>query len=128
MLLRGCYLRNTEEVTGIVINVGHSTKMMMNFANSRNKQSRNEKMLNQFIYYIFLLQLGLCIFCSMYATLWERSNIEQKLSYLEIQYQYKKKWLSYLMWALVRLGSWIIMFTYFIPISLVVTIEAVRVG
>jgi phospholipid-transporting ATPase len=128
MLLRGCYLRNTEEVTGIVINVGHSTKMMMNSANSRNKQSRNEKMLNQFIYYIFLLQLGLCIFCSMYATLWERSNIEQKLSYLEIQYQYKKKWLSYLMWALVRLGSWIIMFTYFIPISLVVTIEAVRVG
>ena len=128
MLLRGCYLRNTEEVTGIVINVGHSTKMMMNSANSRNKQSRNEKMLNQFIYYIFLLQLGLCIFCSMYATLWERSNIEQKLSYLEIQYHYKKKWLSYLMWALVRLGSWIIMFTYFIPISLVVTIEAVRVG
>lgn len=128
MLLRGCYLRNTEEVAGIVINVGHSTKMMMNSANSRNKQSRNEKMLNQFIYYIFLLQLGLCIFCSMYATLWERSNIEQKLSYLEIQYQYKKKWLSYLMWALVRLGSWIIMFTYFIPISLVVTIEAVRVG
>ena len=128
MLLRGCYLRNTEEVTGIVINVGHNTKMMMNSANSRNKQSRNEKMLNQFIYYIFLLQLGLCIFCSMYATLWERSNIEQKLSYLEIQYQYKKKWLSYLMWALVRLGSWIIMFTYFIPISLVVTIEAVRVG
>lgn len=128
MLLRGCYLRNTEEVAGIVINVGHSTKMMMNSANSRNKHSRNEKMLNQFIYYIFLLQLGLCIFCSMYATLWERSNIEQKLSYLEIQYQYKKKWLSYLMWALVRLGSWIIMFTYFIPISLVVTIEAVRVG
>ncbi len=32
------------------------------------------------------------------------------------------------MWALMRLGSWIIMFTYFIPISLVVTIEGVRVA
>jgi phospholipid-transporting ATPase len=102
--------------------------MMMNSAKSRNKQSRNEKMLNQFIYYIFLLQLGLCIFCSMYATLWERANVDRKLSYLEINYKYKKKWVSYLMWALVRLGSWIIMFTYFIPISLVVTIEAVRLG
>ena len=49
ILLRGCYLRNTEYVTGIVVNVGHSTKMMMNSAKSRNKQSRNEKMLNQFI-------------------------------------------------------------------------------
>lgn len=35
--------------------------------------------------------------------------------------------MNYLVWALYRLGSWILMFTYFIPISLVVSIEFVRI-
>ena len=34
--------------------------------------------------------------------------------------------MNYFMLCIVRLGSWILMFTYFIPISLVVTIEFVR--
>jgi phospholipid-transporting ATPase len=100
--------------------------MMMNSAKVQPKISRNEKMFNKYIAYIFCLQLALCLFSSIYSTLWERANIEKKLSYLEIHHTYNKQWKSYLIWALVRFGSWIIMFTYFIPISLVVTIEAVR--
>jgi phospholipid-transporting ATPase len=84
-------------------------------------------MFNKQVIYIFCLQFALCLFGAIYATLWEKANIEKKLSYLEIHHIYKNKWKSYLMWALVRFGSWIIMFTYFIPISLVVTIEGVRV-
>jgi hypothetical protein len=35
--------------------------------------------------------------------------------------------MNYFIWAIFRLGSWILMFTYFIPISLVVSIEFVRI-
>ena len=34
--------------------------------------------------------------------------------------------MKYFVWCIIKLGSWILMFTYFIPISLVVTIEFVR--
>jgi phospholipid-transporting ATPase len=34
--------------------------------------------------------------------------------------------MNYFVWCIIKLGSWILMFTYFIPISLVVTIEFVR--
>ena len=84
-------------------------------------------MLNRQIVYIFLLQLALCIFASVYGTIWEKNN-KQSEYYLSIELTKKKIWVNYLLWTMTELGSWILMFTYFIPISLVVTVELVRVA
>lgn len=92
------------------------------------KMSRNEHMLNNQIAWIFGLMLCLCIFASIYGTLWERSPRSFRHSYLEIKRPEDRAWVKYLEWGMTRMGSWILMFTYFIPISLVVTIELVRVA
>jgi phospholipid-transporting ATPase len=55
VLLRGSSLKNTEHIYGVIVYVGHSTKIMKNSANSRVKVSCNEKMLNRQIMYIFCL-------------------------------------------------------------------------
>lgn len=126
LLLRGSSLKNTEFIQGVVVYVGHQTKIMKNSANSRVKVSCNEKMLNRQILYIFCLQLGLCLFGAIYGTLVEKANITESLSYLEIQQEYSTLRMNYFVWCIIKLGSWILMFTYFIPISLVMTIEFVR--
>jgi phospholipid-transporting ATPase len=84
-------------------------------------------MLNRQIVYIFIMQVVLCIFASIYGTHWELEKRETTYGYLNITFVHKKVWINYLLWTLVRFGTWILMFTYFIPISLVVTIEIVRV-
>ena len=40
LLLRGCVLRNTEWVLGIVVNTGHDTKVMMSNTETKNKVSK----------------------------------------------------------------------------------------
>ncbi len=58
--------------------------------------------------------------------MWERENRE-KAEYLSINLLYegneKRSWAELFF---MRFGTWILMFTNFIPISLVVTIEFVR--
>ena len=46
-LLRGSILRNTAFIYGVVVYVGHNTKIMMNSTVSKVKVSRNERMLNK---------------------------------------------------------------------------------
>jgi len=46
LLLRGCTLRNTSRMLGIVTYTGHNTKIMMNSLGYRSKQSKVFKQLN----------------------------------------------------------------------------------
>lgn len=46
LLLRGSNLRNTEFIWGVVVFVGHDSKIMLNSTSARNKFSRNEKATN----------------------------------------------------------------------------------
>ena len=99
---------------------------MKNSSKARQKISRNEKMLNRQIINIFILQISICLFASIYGTLWERENNHPTYPYLQIELNHKSHWSKSLKWIMIRFGSWILMFTYFIPISLVITIEIVR--
>ena len=78
LLLRGSSLKNTDCIFGVVVYVGHETKIMKNGAVSKIKMSKNERMLNRQIVYIFLLQLALCIFASVYGTIWEKNNKQRE--------------------------------------------------
>ena len=74
LLLRGSSLKHTECIYGAVVYVGHDSRIMQNSSNSKIKLSRNEKMLNRLIIYIFLLQLSLCFFAAIYGTEWMKNN------------------------------------------------------
>jgi len=55
--LRGCSLRNTEYVYGVVGYTGHDTKTMLNSVKSRPKKSTLEVAMSRQIVYVFAVQV-----------------------------------------------------------------------
>ena len=43
VMLRGCVLRNTEWIVGIIVNTGHDTKIMMSATETKSKTSTSMK-------------------------------------------------------------------------------------
>jgi len=120
-ILRGCSLRNTEWIYGLVAYTGHQTKIMLNSVNAKPKQSNLEKTMSKEILIIFFVQCFLCLGSGLYYSLWTSNNMEY-LSYLHLGDTF-----SVLDETLVRFGNWILIFTNFVPISLLVTLEMVKV-
>jgi magnesium-transporting ATPase (P-type) len=54
MLLRGCFVRNTEYVIGIVVYTGMKTKIMMNLKKPLHKISNIMRLMNKMLYSVFL--------------------------------------------------------------------------
>lgn len=65
MLWRGCVLRNTNWVVGMVVYAGHETRIMLNSGNTPSKRSRIEKTMNIQIIYSFFLLFSLCLIASI---------------------------------------------------------------
>ncbi|KAF9911547.1 hypothetical protein BX616_010561 [Lobosporangium transversale] len=61
ILLRGCVLRNTEHVIGMVLFTGVDTKIMLNSGDTPSKRSRIEKDLNFHIVMNFIILFALSI-------------------------------------------------------------------
>lgn len=55
MVLRGCKLKNTDWILGIVIYTGQDTAIMMNGSNPFTKTSNIERKVNKFILIILTL-------------------------------------------------------------------------
>ena len=53
-MLRGCRLRNTKDMIGIVAYVGHETKIMKNSIIGKPKKSDLEKITQKMILFVFL--------------------------------------------------------------------------
>lgn len=123
-ILRGCSLRNSKFVIGIIAYTGHDTKIMLNSTKARAKRSKVEMLMNKLIITVFLFQILFCVFCGFYNAIWY-SNNQNKLSYLEIDLNGTKDNAFYYN-LFVRMGNWLIIFQNFVPISLIVTLEMVK--
>jgi len=82
-VLRGCSLRNTHYIIGIISYTGHETKIMLNSTKARAKRSKLESAMNKQIIIVFIFQLIFCLFSSLYGAVWYTHHSEE-LSYLEI--------------------------------------------
>lgn len=65
LLLRGCQIRNTEFVTGVVAYTGPHSKIIMNSGRTPSKRSRIEKQMNPQIILSFVLLLVICLTCAI---------------------------------------------------------------
>ena len=74
MILRGCNLRNTEYVYGVVIFSGHDTKIMMNSMAAKYKFSGLELYTNYAILVVLLVQFILASVGALTGTLWIIKN------------------------------------------------------
>lgn len=65
VLLRGCTVRNTEAVVGIVIYAGHETKALLNNSGPRYKRSRLERQMNCDVLWCVLLLVCMSLFSAV---------------------------------------------------------------
>lgn len=117
VVYRGCVLRNTESVIGVVIFTGEETKIRMNnIKNPRTKSPKLQKNIN----YIVIFMVCVVVLLSAFSTMSQR-----------IQYQNnrEKTWYLYQqdVGVAATLMGFIIMYNTLIPLSLYVTMEIIKV-
>ncbi|CAD8145283.1 unnamed protein product [Paramecium pentaurelia] len=122
-ILRGCALRNVNFIYGIVCYNGHDSKIMLNSVKAQPKRSHLERTMNWFIIVIFLLQMVMCGLGGYLNSSWQQIHNSQ-LSYLDIlitdpEHNFVKN-------LFIKWGNWILIFTNFVPISLLVSLEMVK--
>ena len=97
---------------------------MKNSFKARAKKSHLEQTLGQQIIFIFLVQVGICIFAALFYMIYYRDN-KDELDYLFINQEKAEDNYDYYNFF-VRFGNWILIFNNFVPISLLVTLEMVK--
>ena len=70
LLLRGCTLRNTDFIEGMVVYAGHETKAMLNNRSPRYKRSKLERRINRDVIYCVVLLLLMCFLSAISSALW----------------------------------------------------------
>lgn len=121
-LLRGSSLRNTDYIIGAVVYTGHETKIMLNSSKANNKFSHLESKMNDEIIKIFIMQVLLCVFCATCYLIWFHNAEDDTEEYLELDELDQHGFLLFVL----MFFSWMLIFTNFVPISLIVTLEVVK--
>lgn len=122
LLLRGSRLRNTDFIVGVAIYQGHDTKIMQNSAQAKYKFSKLELSMNTTIILTFCVQLVLALVGAVTGTV-QTLGDAKGASYLGAGDK-KSTGFTYLLFQ--QVGTWILIFTNFVPISLMVTVELVK--
>uniref|UniRef100_A0A8D0BB27 Phospholipid-transporting ATPase n=1 Tax=Salvator merianae TaxID=96440 RepID=A0A8D0BB27_SALMN len=125
LLLRGCTVRNTEVIVGIVIYAGPETKAMLNNRGPRYKRSKIEKRLNVDILFCVGILLIMCLTGAFGHGIWNGNLLEPPLYVIpDINGNYLAPALA----AFYMFLTMIILLQILIPISLYVSIELVKLG
>ncbi|MCJ1436635.1 hypothetical protein MMC27_006015 [Xylographa pallens] len=121
LMLRGCSLRNTEWVLGVVIFTGEETKIMINSGVSTRKRSRITRELNWNVVYNFMILLGMCIVSGVVngVTFGEGNH-----SFVFFEYGSIGK--TPALNGFITFWTGIILFQNLVPISLYITLEVIK--
>lgn len=125
LLLRGCTIRNTEAVVGIVVYAGHETKAMLNNSGPRYKRSKLERRANTDVLWCVLLLIVMCLTGALGHGIW-LSRYENML-FFNIP-EPDGRVLSPVLTGFYVFWTMIILLQVLIPISLYVSIEIVKLG
>lgn len=121
LLLRGCSLRNTEWVLGVVIYTGQDTKIMLNSGITPSKRSRISRELNWNVIYNFIILLFMCLVSGIVqGATWAQGN--NSLDYFEFGSIGGSPPLD----GFITFWSAVILFQNLVPISLYISLEIIR--
>jgi phospholipid-transporting ATPase len=127
LLLKGCTLKNTGFVYGIVVYTGHSTKIMKNAKYPPIKVSNVMRVMNMLLYSIFGFLFLIAIFFALAYILWQR-NKGVSYSYLQL-YNSKGVLVSpgvSVTDFFIKFLTFIVSYAHLVPISLYVALEFVK--
>ncbi|CAG9319750.1 unnamed protein product [Blepharisma stoltei] len=121
ILLRGCYLKNTKYIFGIVIYTGSESKIMLNSKEAPSKISNVLRRMNKMLYTVFIFQGAICIIFAISCISWGTANIEDH-EYLGVDS--KPQASDFFLQAL----TFLVAYSHLIPISLYVALEIVKLS
>ena len=121
LLLRGCSLRNTKWVVGVVVFTGDDTKIMLNAGVTPTKQSRMSRELNYYVLLNFLLLFVICFISGLVNGLYYRKTGTSR-DYFEFGTIAGSPSVNGLVGFFVAL----ILYQSLVPISLYITIEIIK--
>ncbi len=124
VILRGCSVKNTDFVVGLVVFTGHDTKVMQNSCQAKYKFSKLEKLTNKSILIILGVQIILSFIAGVVGQIWLHNNKNKDNSndYLALNDINVNKGGG----VILQMGTWILIFTNLVPISLMVSLEMVK--
>ncbi|GLD97894.1 hypothetical protein PINS_up006591 [Pythium insidiosum] len=117
IILRGCQLRNTEWMYGLVVNTGSDTKIVQSMDKPRPKWSSINEMVNKMLLWVFIAQMSLCVIGATTQIMWLTQDGGVPF-YLHWEPSLFKQWL-------IGVGYYFLLLYQMIPISLYVTISIV---
>ncbi|KAJ1335621.1 phospholipid-translocating ATPase [Microdochium nivale] len=120
-LLRGCNLRNTDWILGIVIFTGHDTKIMMNSGMTPSKRARIARELNFNVICNFGILFVMCLLCALVnGAAWANPTSSSRW------FEYGSIGGTPEMTGFITFWAALISFQNLIPISLYISLEIVR--
>lgn len=137
IVLRGCQLKNTEWVIGVVVYTGQETKAMLNSAASPSKRSKLESYMNRETMWLSIFLFIMCVVVALGMGLWlvrHKYQLDTLPFYRKRYFTVGKKegktykYYGIPMETFFSFLSSIIVFQIMIPISLYITMELVRIG
>ncbi|KAL4309392.1 hypothetical protein GQ457_01G035900 [Hibiscus cannabinus] len=137
IVLRGCQLKNTDWIIGVVVYAGQETKAMLNSAVSPSKRSKLESYMNRETLWLSIFLLVMCSVVAVGMGLWLHRHKDEldtlpyyRKTYIRNGRENGKPYRYYgiPMETFFSFLSSIIVFQIMIPISLYITMELVRLG
>lgn len=125
VLLRGCTLKNSRFIYGVVIYTGGDSRIMRNQAITPTKVGVFDKFLNVQIVILLVVQFILCLACSITSYIWSQ---EEGLNnyYLALDTFVQGNFENGFVYIVVFFFTFWILFSYLVPISLFVSMEIVK--
>lgn len=123
ILLRGCNLRNSKWVIGLVLMTGADTKIIANSGNTPTKRGQVERLMNPMVYINLLILAAMAIGCAIADARIENYYFD-RTAYWEFYAIFSDD--NPNLNGLVTFGNSLITFQNIVPISLYISIEVVR--
>ncbi|KAF2136624.1 uncharacterized protein K452DRAFT_322282 [Aplosporella prunicola CBS 121167] len=121
LLLRGCSLRNTEWILGVVVFTGEETKIMLNSGITPTKRAKISKDLNWNVIYNFIILFFMCLVSGIVeGVTWAQGG--NSLDYFDFGTYGGSPAVS----GFITFWAAVILFQNLVPISLYITLEIIR--
>lgn len=121
LILRGCYLRNTRWIIGVVVFTGDETKIMLNAGLTPSKKSRISRELNYYVIINFVILFLMCFVTGLASGLYYRDTNTSR-DYFEFGTIAGSPFKN----GLANFFVAVILYQSLVPISLYITIEIIK--